>query len=267
MTPRPQLPSAALPRGRRQPQALEIAVAGGAGGGRAFRRRGLQTQCDKVLDVVDIEVEACKAATAPEEPAPEPVPSSPTSLELEDLGLAEETEDSLAEEQLASPKEKRKVWFNSPMNTSHPVTPYAEIYGVHPRHFNFDRYGNKISPFFEPLSSSEYEFFDERCRGSYEAESKDDFCVADSFCPVALNDMASVPFPPLPMVEPMQSPAIAAMSMGWIGSGICGPFDEISENPSGGHGHRAAASNVRSYCGTPLPPQSPLPMLPVPLPR
>lgn len=31
------------------------------------------------------------------------------------------------------------------MNSAHPITPYAEVYGVHPRFFNFDRSGNKVS--------------------------------------------------------------------------------------------------------------------------
>lgn len=41
------------------------------------------------------------------------------------------------------------VWFNSPLNSDHPITPYSEVYGVHPRFFNFDRAGNKVSPYLD----------------------------------------------------------------------------------------------------------------------
>eukprot|EP00747_Dinoflagellata_sp_TGD_P217841 gnl/TRDRNA2_/TRDRNA2_90188_c0_seq1.p1 gnl/TRDRNA2_/TRDRNA2_90188_c0~~gnl/TRDRNA2_/TRDRNA2_90188_c0_seq1.p1 ORF type:complete len:184 (+),score=13.32 gnl/TRDRNA2_/TRDRNA2_90188_c0_seq1:36-554(+) len=33
------------------------------------------------------------------------------------------------------------VWFNSPLNSSIPITPYSERFGTHPRYFNFDRDG------------------------------------------------------------------------------------------------------------------------------
>jgi len=42
-------------------------------------------------------------------------------------------------------REPRHVCFNSPANSVHPITPYAEIYGAHPRTFNFDRAGNQVS--------------------------------------------------------------------------------------------------------------------------
>eukprot|EP00419_Tripos_fusus_P009811 CAMPEP_0172663996 /NCGR_PEP_ID=MMETSP1074-20121228/6296_1 /TAXON_ID=2916 /ORGANISM="Ceratium fusus, Strain PA161109" /LENGTH=334 /DNA_ID=CAMNT_0013480075 /DNA_START=28 /DNA_END=1032 /DNA_ORIENTATION=- len=34
------------------------------------------------------------------------------------------------------------VWFNSPMNTSIDVTPYSQVYGLHPRFFHFDGSGS-----------------------------------------------------------------------------------------------------------------------------
>lgn len=34
------------------------------------------------------------------------------------------------------------VWFNSPLNSAIDITPYSQIYGIHPRFFNFDENGN-----------------------------------------------------------------------------------------------------------------------------
>lgn len=45
----------------------------------------------------------------------------------------------------AAPR-KEHVWFNSPLNSLHPITPYSEVYGVHPRFFMFDEAGNKVAP-------------------------------------------------------------------------------------------------------------------------
>eukprot|EP00448_Togula_jolla_P033830 CAMPEP_0170646436 /NCGR_PEP_ID=MMETSP0224-20130122/43636_1 /TAXON_ID=285029 /ORGANISM="Togula jolla, Strain CCCM 725" /LENGTH=181 /DNA_ID=CAMNT_0010977767 /DNA_START=44 /DNA_END=585 /DNA_ORIENTATION=+ len=33
------------------------------------------------------------------------------------------------------------VWFNSPVNTQIEITPYSQVYGVHPRFFHFDDSG------------------------------------------------------------------------------------------------------------------------------
>lgn len=38
---------------------------------------------------------------------------------------------------------EHSVWFNSPLNSAVDITPYSQIYGVHPRFFNFDENGNK----------------------------------------------------------------------------------------------------------------------------
>lgn len=40
-----------------------------------------------------------------------------------------------------STEEPGHVWFNSPMNTMVEVTPYSQIYGLHPRFFDFDDQG------------------------------------------------------------------------------------------------------------------------------
>lgn len=37
----------------------------------------------------------------------------------------------------------RRVWFNLDMNEACPVTPYSEVYGMHPRDFHFDGEGHK----------------------------------------------------------------------------------------------------------------------------
>mmetsp|Transcript_108219 Transcript_108219/g.304958 ORF Transcript_108219/g.304958 Transcript_108219/m.304958 type:complete len:335 (+) Transcript_108219:43-1047(+) len=34
------------------------------------------------------------------------------------------------------------VWFNSPLNSSVAITPYAQVYGIHPRYFQFDAGGS-----------------------------------------------------------------------------------------------------------------------------
>eukprot|EP00929_Paragymnodinium_shiwhaense_P055368 TRINITY_DN27739_c0_g4_i1.p1 TRINITY_DN27739_c0_g4~~TRINITY_DN27739_c0_g4_i1.p1 ORF type:complete len:406 (+),score=56.82 TRINITY_DN27739_c0_g4_i1:77-1294(+) len=47
---------------------------------------------------------------------------------------------------------RNKVWFHSPLNSAHPVTPYAEIYGVHPRFFNFDAHGQMVPSWMETPS-------------------------------------------------------------------------------------------------------------------
>jgi hypothetical protein len=38
------------------------------------------------------------------------------------------------------------VWFNRQRDSEHDITPYAEIYGVHPRFFNFNEQGDMIPP-------------------------------------------------------------------------------------------------------------------------
>jgi len=67
----------------------------------------------------------------------------------------------VSEESTASPSSsgtpKARVRFNSSANSVHPITPYAEIYGAHPRTFHFDSDGNKIRTGFGPLSSAEDE--------------------------------------------------------------------------------------------------------------
>lgn len=44
------------------------------------------------------------------------------------------------------------VWFNRYRNSQHDITPYAEIYGLHPRFFNFNEQGEMVPP--SPLPSS-----------------------------------------------------------------------------------------------------------------
>merc|ERR1719162_2125010 len=34
------------------------------------------------------------------------------------------------------------VWFNSPLNSAVDITPYSQIYGMHPKFFNFDAQGS-----------------------------------------------------------------------------------------------------------------------------
>lgn len=34
------------------------------------------------------------------------------------------------------------VWFNSPVNSIHVVTPYSQVYGIHPKYFHFDADGS-----------------------------------------------------------------------------------------------------------------------------
>lgn len=43
----------------------------------------------------------------------------------------------------AAARLEHSVWFNSPLNSAVDVTPYSQIYGVHPRFFNFDENGEK----------------------------------------------------------------------------------------------------------------------------
>jgi len=38
------------------------------------------------------------------------------------------------------------VWFNGQGDSEHAITPYAEIYGVHPRFFNFNEQGEMVPP-------------------------------------------------------------------------------------------------------------------------
>jgi len=45
-----------------------------------------------------------------------------------------------------------EVWFHSPQNSAHPITPYAEIYGVHPRFFHFDSNGHMVPSWLEGQS-------------------------------------------------------------------------------------------------------------------
>eukprot|EP00418_Pyrodinium_bahamense_P054790 CAMPEP_0179186236 /NCGR_PEP_ID=MMETSP0796-20121207/92362_1 /TAXON_ID=73915 /ORGANISM="Pyrodinium bahamense, Strain pbaha01" /LENGTH=202 /DNA_ID=CAMNT_0020890213 /DNA_START=28 /DNA_END=633 /DNA_ORIENTATION=+ len=44
----------------------------------------------------------------------------------------------------ASPPDTRvgHVWFNTPMNSSVDITPYSQVYGLHPRFFHFDGSGS-----------------------------------------------------------------------------------------------------------------------------
>mmetsp|Transcript_38984 Transcript_38984/g.125254 ORF Transcript_38984/g.125254 Transcript_38984/m.125254 type:complete len:292 (+) Transcript_38984:117-992(+) len=54
-----------------------------------------------------------------------------------------------------SPKERRRrvsrhVWFNSPMNSYVDITPYSQVYGMHPRFFDFDGSGSML-PAQQPL--------------------------------------------------------------------------------------------------------------------
>lgn len=45
------------------------------------------------------------------------------------------------------------VWFNNQRNSRHDITPYSEIYGVHPRFFNFDSEGDMVPPSPKPVAS------------------------------------------------------------------------------------------------------------------
>eukprot|EP00928_Gymnodinium_smaydae_P010524 TRINITY_DN13976_c1_g1_i1.p3 TRINITY_DN13976_c1_g1~~TRINITY_DN13976_c1_g1_i1.p3 ORF type:complete len:102 (-),score=34.89 TRINITY_DN13976_c1_g1_i1:275-580(-) len=46
------------------------------------------------------------------------------------------------EEEEGTPRRKpRRVWFCSPSNSIVAVTPYAQVYGIHPRYFDFDELG------------------------------------------------------------------------------------------------------------------------------
>jgi len=40
------------------------------------------------------------------------------------------------------PPQADHVWFNSPLNSAVEITPYSQIYGIHPRFFNFDEDGS-----------------------------------------------------------------------------------------------------------------------------
>jgi hypothetical protein len=44
------------------------------------------------------------------------------------------------------PKGSPHVWFNKYNDSQHDITPYAEIYGVHPRLFNFNEQGDMVPP-------------------------------------------------------------------------------------------------------------------------
>lgn len=46
----------------------------------------------------------------------------------------------------ALPNGSPHVWFNRQRDSEHDITPYAEIYGVHPRFFNFNEQGDMIPP-------------------------------------------------------------------------------------------------------------------------
>mmetsp|Transcript_153989 Transcript_153989/g.266696 ORF Transcript_153989/g.266696 Transcript_153989/m.266696 type:complete len:254 (+) Transcript_153989:1-762(+) len=50
---------------------------------------------------------------------------------------------------------ERHVWFHSPANSSAAVTPYGQVYGIHPRFFNFCEGGAmKLTPVAHMLHSS-----------------------------------------------------------------------------------------------------------------
>lgn len=38
--------------------------------------------------------------------------------------------------------EQQHVWFNSPLNSAIEITPYSQVYGLHPRFFDFNEEGN-----------------------------------------------------------------------------------------------------------------------------
>eukprot|EP00747_Dinoflagellata_sp_TGD_P119135 gnl/TRDRNA2_/TRDRNA2_172955_c0_seq12.p1 gnl/TRDRNA2_/TRDRNA2_172955_c0~~gnl/TRDRNA2_/TRDRNA2_172955_c0_seq12.p1 ORF type:complete len:370 (-),score=24.98 gnl/TRDRNA2_/TRDRNA2_172955_c0_seq12:128-1102(-) len=42
-------------------------------------------------------------------------------------------------------QERGKVWFCSPMNSAHDITPYSKIFGMHPRYFNWDAQGEMVA--------------------------------------------------------------------------------------------------------------------------
>lgn len=53
-----------------------------------------------------------------------------------------ERADEAAERPVLKKNKERHVTFNLELNTLHEITPYSEVYGVHPRLFNFDKHGS-----------------------------------------------------------------------------------------------------------------------------
>lgn len=74
------------------------------------------------------------AVELPKSEGDEPLEGPAVALDLPSIGL----EKGMAQEKEDRWGRSRKVTFNL-QATVIPVTPYSEIYGVHPRHFDFDR--------------------------------------------------------------------------------------------------------------------------------
>eukprot|EP00406_Dinophysis_acuminata_P053191 CAMPEP_0179299520 /NCGR_PEP_ID=MMETSP0797-20121207/46559_1 /TAXON_ID=47934 /ORGANISM="Dinophysis acuminata, Strain DAEP01" /LENGTH=213 /DNA_ID=CAMNT_0021008957 /DNA_START=14 /DNA_END=656 /DNA_ORIENTATION=+ len=60
-----------------------------------------------------------------------------------------------------TPRKPKKVWFDLSMSTLHEITPYSEIYGMHPRDFTFGKDGICLNQ-------------DCRAKGDEEDEAEDD---------------------------------------------------------------------------------------------
>merc|ERR1712216_31730 len=59
-----------------------------------------------------------------------------------------------------------RVQFNSPMNSTSPITPYSERVGIHPRYFHFGRDGSMqpVASKADTLQLMELGFSDAECR-------------------------------------------------------------------------------------------------------
>jgi len=132
-------------------------------------------------------------------------------------------------------EQEEHVWFNSPMNSSHPVTPYSEVYGVHPKFFHFDRSGNKVSPWesFEPeiskLSSSDYSLASGHVRrlaptwGSAPSVGfAGSLCTSDYTAPSPWSSMAANCMPNVIRTHSMPCLGNLTATVGDLGFGYCG---------------------------------------------
>lgn len=65
----------------------------------------------------------------------------------------------------------RRVTFNLDVNTSHEITPYSEVYGMHPREFNFDKFMVKAMTSCFTQRKGSFDGFD---RGDSDDEDESD---------------------------------------------------------------------------------------------